>query len=176
MGESQQGENHPVAEARDDWKESTTALERISQVIEATATPKTAAEIAEEALVSTPTARKHLGSLVEIGTATAIEDSDATRYARDEDTLLYRRIRELANEQSRGQLTDGIQRMRERLRELEDTYDAASPDDLSSPVERNEQQGTWEAVSEWRTVERNLHVAQAALNYKRARDLGTATQ
>ena len=175
MGESRKADGHPVVQARDDWKESTTALERISQVIEATTTPKTAGEIAEAALVSTPTARKHLGSLVEIGTATAIEDSDATRYARDEDTLLYRRIRELANEQSRVDLTESIQRMRERLRELEDTYNAASPDDLASSIERD-QQGTWEAVSEWRTVERNLHVAQAALNYKRARDLGAATQ
>ena len=30
--------------------------------------------------------------------------------------------------------------------------------------------------TEWQTVERNLHIAQAAINYGRARDLGAATQ
>jgi len=165
----------PVPEAREEWRASTTALERVSQVLETTTTPKTASDIAEESSVSTPTARKHLESLVEIGTATASEDSDATRYARDEDQLLYRRIRTLASEQSRHDLTESIRSMREQIRTFESTHDAASPEDL---VSRFEGDGPvpWERVSEWQTVERNLHVAQAALNYKRARESGTATQ
>lgn len=67
-------ENEAVAEAREDWKSSTTALERVQQVVEQTTTPKTAKEVADEALVSEPTARKHLKSLVEIGKAAATEE------------------------------------------------------------------------------------------------------
>jgi len=53
-----------LRDARNEWQKSTTALERVNQVIEGTATSRTAAEIAEEALVSEPTARKHLRALV----------------------------------------------------------------------------------------------------------------
>jgi predicted ArsR family transcriptional regulator len=165
-----------IADAREDWKQSTTALERVQQVTEQTTTPKTAGAIAEEALVSEPTARKHLTSLVEIGTATASEEGDATRYARNEDTLLYQRIRELATEHSRDELIGSIQDMKHRIREFEDEYDAASPEDLATSLGSAEPEDAWEAVSEWQTTERNLHIAQAALNYGRARDLGAATQ
>jgi predicted ArsR family transcriptional regulator len=169
-------DSEAVTEARESWKSSTTALERVQQVIEQTTTPQTAKEIADEALVSEPTARKHLKSLVEIGTAAATEKAGATRYARNEDTVLYQRIRELATEQSREELIDSVQQMKSRIRELEDEYDAASPEDLVTSLDGAAPSETWEDVSEWQTTERNLHIAQAAINYGRARDLGAATQ
>lgn len=165
-----------IIDARQDWKSSTTALERVQQVIKQTTKPKTAGEIADEALVSEPTARKHLKSLVEVGRATTSQESDATRYARDEDTLLYQRIRELATEHSRDELIDSIQEMKHRIGEFEEEYDAASPEDLATSLGSADPDDAWKAVSEWQTTERNLHIAQAALNYGRARDLGAATQ
>lgn len=169
-------ENEAIAEAREDWKRSTTALDRVRQVIEQTTTHRTASEIAEEALVSEPTARKHLRSLVEVGTATATETGGATRYARNEDTLLYRRIRELVTEHSRDDLIERVQRMKRRIRDLEEEYDAASPEELATSLESGASSDAWEAVAEWQTTERNLHITQAAINYGRARDLGAATQ
>jgi predicted transcriptional regulator len=165
-----------ITEAREDWKSSTTALERVQQVVEQTTAPKTASQIADEALVSEPTARKHLKSLVNVGTAAAIEEAGATRYARNEDTILYRRIRELATEQSREDLIESVQQMKTRIRELEEEYDAASPEELATTLDGAAPTGAWEAVSEWQTTERNLHIAQAAINYGRARDLGAASQ
>lgn len=165
-----------IAEAREDWKSSTTALERVQQVVEQTTTPQTAGEIADEALVSEPTARKHLRSLVEVGTATATEERGATKYTRNEDTLLYQRIRELATEHSREELLESVQAMKRRIKEFGDEYDAASPEDLATSLGSDAPEGAWEAVSEWQTAERNLHIAQAAINYSRARDLGAATQ
>jgi predicted ArsR family transcriptional regulator len=170
------GESDTVAAAREDWKASTTALERVKQVVEQTTTPKTAGAIADEALVSEPTARKHLRSLVEIGTAATTEDGSATRYARNEDTMLYRRIRELSAEQSRDELIASIREMKERIRGLETEYDAASPEELASSLGKDAPAEAWEAVSEWQTTERNLHIAQAAINYGRARDLGAVSQ
>lgn len=165
-----------IADAREDWKSSTTALERVQQVVEQTTMPQTAGEIADEALVSEPTARKHLKSLVEVGTAAATEESDATKYARNEDTLLYQRIRELATKQSREELIESVQEMKRRIRNFEDEYDAASPEGLATSLGSDARDGAWEAVSDWQTTERNLHIAQAAINYGRARDLGAATQ
>ncbi|QZP39438.1 DUF7342 family protein [Halobaculum magnesiiphilum] len=167
---------NPVSRAREDWKRSTTALERVQQVIEQPSEPKTAAEVAAEALVSEPTARKHLKSLVEIGTASATEEEGATRYRRNEDTVLYRRIRELATERSRQELIESVHDMKRRIGEFEETYDAASPEDLATSLEPGATECAWEAVSEWQTTERNLHITQAAINYGRARDLGAATQ
>lgn len=175
-GERTDEENETVVSAREEWQSSTTALERIQQIIEQTTTPKTAGEIAEDTLVSEPTARKHLKSLVEVGTATAVEGSDATRYARNEDTLLYRRIRTLATEYSRDELIERIQQMKRQLNDLEDEYDAASPEELATSLQRDAPPGAWEDLSVWQTTERNLHIAQAAINYGRARDLGAATQ
>lgn len=174
--EEQGGGERVALDARQDWKRSTTALERVQQVIEQTTTPKTAGEIADEALVSEPTARKHLKSLVEVGTAIASEEPNATMYSRNEDTLLYQRIRELATERTQDELIESIQAMKHRIREFEDEYDAASPEDLATSLGTAVPEDAWEAVSEWQTTERNLHIAQAALNYGRARDLGAAMQ
>lgn len=175
-GERTDNADGTVDAARDEWKQSTTALERVSQVIETATTPRTAAELADEALVSEPTARKHLRSLVEVGTAAEHVDSDATRYSRNEDTLLYRRIRELSADRSREELIEDVRRMKRRIGEFEAEYDAASPEDLATDLDGSASEGAWAAVAEWQTVERNLHIVQAAINYGRARDLGAATQ
>ena len=93
--EHDQGSEDPIQSAETEWKASTTALERVKQVGEQTTTPKPARAIATEALVSEPTARKHLNALVEIGTVTATTESGTTKYSRNEDQLLYQRIRTL---------------------------------------------------------------------------------
>lgn len=165
-----------VTTAREEWKAATTALQRIQQVIKQTTTHKTAADLAEEALVSEPTARKHLETLVEIGTADTIEESGATRYARHEDRLLSRRIRELATEQSRDELIEHIHQMKDKLERFRTEYDAASPEELATTLQADTPAEAWTAVSEWQTTERNLHITQAAINYGRARDLGAVSQ
>lgn len=164
-----------VTAARRDWKASTTALQRVRQVIERTTDPKTASEVAGEALVSEPTARKHLDALVDVGTATTSRDGATTTYARDADTQLYRRIRDLATDHGREELLDRIREIKRRLAEFEAEYDAASPEEFAASLDNDAPPGAWEAVSEWQTAERNLYIAQAAVNYGRARDLGAAT-
>lgn len=165
-----------ISDAQERWKAATTALERVQQVIEQTTTAKPASEIADKALVSDPTARKHLKALVEIGTATAIEEPEATMYVRNEDTVLYQRIQALATEYSRDALIEQIHEMKRRITEFEDVYNAVSPEELTTTLGADAPVGAWEAVAEWQTTERNLHIAQAAINYGRARDLGAATQ
>lgn len=174
--EDDHNEHPDVVAAREEWRSQTTALERIQQVVERTTSSKTAAGIADEALVSEPTARKHLQSLIDTGVATAFEEPEATRYARNEDTLLYQRIRDLAAEQSREELLETVQRLKSQIRELEEAHDATSPEELVTQLESDAPSAAWTDVSEWQTAERDLHIVQAAINYRRARNLGAATQ
>jgi len=166
----------PIQTAEAEWKASTTALERIKQVSEQTATPQPVSAIATEALVSEPTARKHLNALVEVGTVTKITESGTTKYSRDDDQLLYQRIRTLASEHSRETLIDEIQDLKQRLDELKSEYDAVSPETIVTNLSADATESDWDAVAEWQTVERDLHIAQAAINYERARELGRTTE
>jgi len=174
--EHDQGSKNPIQSAEAEWKASTTALERVKQVSEQTTTPKPASAIATEALVSEPTARKHLNALAEIGTVTTTTESGTTKYSRDDDQLLYQRIRSLASEHSRETIIDEIQALKQRLNELKTEYDAVSPETFVTNLPTDACDSEWEAVAEWQTVERDLHIAQAALNYERARELGRATE
>lgn len=166
----------PIQAAEADWKASTTALERIKQVSEQTTTPQPVSAIATEALVSEPTARKHLNALVEVGTVTKTSEGGTTKYSRDDDQLLYQRIRTLASEHSRETIIDEIQDLKQRLDELKSEYDAVSPETVVTNLSADATESDWEAVAEWQTVERDLHIAQAAINYERARELGRATE
>ncbi|RJX47874.1 winged helix-turn-helix domain-containing protein [Halonotius pteroides] len=170
------GNEDPIQAAEAEWKASTTALERVKQVSEQTTTTEPVSEIATEALVSEPTARKHLNALVEIGTVTKTTESGTTKYSRDDDQLLYQRIRTLASEHSRETLIDEIQDLKQRLDELKTEYDAVSPETVVTDLSTDAVESDWEAVAEWQTVERDLHIAQAAINYERAREIGRATE
>jgi len=174
--EHDKGNHDAIHSAEAEWKASTTALERVKQVSEQTTTPKPVSAIATEALVSEPTARKHLSALVEIGTVTTTTESGTTKYSRDDDQLLYQRIRTLASEHSRETLIDEIQTLKRQLDELKTEYDVVSAETFVTTLPADAHDSDWEALAEYQTVERNLHIAQAALNYERARELGRATE
>ena len=58
----------------EEWKDETTAFERIVSVIDVTTEPAFASEIAERAVVSEPTVRKHLQSLASVGRVDTLDD------------------------------------------------------------------------------------------------------
>lgn len=62
----------------EDWKSETTPFERIYEVLEHTHNGQSAAEIAERAFVSEPTARRHLDALVTTGFAATAQDGRTT--------------------------------------------------------------------------------------------------
>lgn len=158
---------------REDWKAETTGFERVREILEETRKSASAGEIAGRALVSEPTARKHLGTLVDVGLTTTVEDGRTTRYARDEEHLLMERVRELRAEHDREELLDGIRRMKDQLREYEDTHEASSPEELAIGLDGTDEED-WNDVSAWRTTRQNLALAQTALSYAEAYDIATA--
>lgn len=146
----------------DEWLESTTKFERVSEVLRSTTTPQYARVIAERARVSEPTARKHLETLAETGFAETVATGRGTQYRRSRQTVAMRRITEIHRELTREELAAGIRDLRARLREFRDEYDAADPDDLAFQLESDADEG-WTAVTEWRATETDLEVAKAAL-------------
>jgi DNA-binding transcriptional ArsR family regulator len=150
-----------------DWKADTTPFERVYEIIEQTHEGQSAAEIADRALVSEPTARRHCKSLVNTGFAETDRDGQTTLYKRNSDRVLMSRIRELRDEADRNELLEGIKEMKAEVRRYEDRYDVVTPEELAQQLDADETKG-WDDLTAWRTTRQNLAVAQAALAYDEA--------
>jgi predicted ArsR family transcriptional regulator len=150
-----------------EWKDDTTPFERVYEIIEQTHEGQSAAEIADRALVSEPTARRHCKALVNTGFAETDHDGQTTLYRRNNDRILMSRIRELRNETDRAELLEGIKDMKSEIRRYEDRYDVVSPEELAQQLDADETEG-WDDLTAWKTTRQNLAVAQAALAYDEA--------
>lgn len=150
-----------------EWKADTSPFERVYEIVEQTHDGQSAAEIAERALVSEPTARRHCKTLVNTGFAETDRDGQTTLYRRDSDRILLSRIRELRENADRTDLLDGIKQMKAEIRRYEDRYDVLSPEELGQKLDADETEG-WDDLTAWKTTRQNLAVAQAALAYDEA--------
>jgi len=150
-----------------DWKDDTTPFERVYEIVEQTHEGQSAAEIADRALVSEPTARRHCKTLVNTGFAETNQDGQTTLYQRNSDRVLLSRIRELRDEADRTELLEGIKQLKTEVRRYEDQYDVVSPEELAQKLDADETDG-WDDLTAWKTARQNLAVAQAALAYDEA--------
>jgi len=150
-----------------DWKAETTPFERVYEIVEQTHDGQSAAEIADRALVSEPTARRHCKTLVNTGFAETEQDGQTTLYRRNSDRVLMSRIRELRDEAERTELLEGIKEMKAEIRRYEERYDVGSPEELARQLDADETEG-WDDLTAWRTTRQNLAVAHAALAYDEA--------
>jgi DNA-binding transcriptional ArsR family regulator len=148
--------------AIDEWKAETTAFDRVTTVIDTTAEPAFAREIAEHAAVAEPTARRHLQSLAEAGRVTAVSAEGGIKYRRSPSTLAMRRIATLHDEYSKTELQEAIEDLREKLATLRRKHGVGDADDLVTELEAGAD--GWTDVSRMRTLEENLDVAKAALH------------
>lgn len=146
----------------EEWKEETTAFDRITTVIDATAEPSFAGKIADRAAVAEPTARRHLKSLAEVGRVAAVSADGGTKYKRSPSMLAMRRISGLHATYSKAELQDAIADLREKLASLRDRYGVSDADDFATELELSDD--GWTDVSRWRDLEENLDIAKAALN------------
>lgn len=153
--------------ARQTWQDETTPFERVYEVIEETREGASAAEIAERALVSEPTARRHCTALVNTGFAETESEGRTTLYKRDPDRVLMTRIRELRETASREEIVERVREMKRELRAYETEYDAQSPEALARDLDSEETEG-WNDLTDWQTTRRNLAIANAALAYDEA--------
>jgi predicted ArsR family transcriptional regulator len=162
---------------RADWEAETTPYERVRQVISRTYTPMSADAVADAALTSSKTARKHLDTLADEGfVATEPGDYGGTHYRRSPTSLVVEQAADILEHVSTDDLVDRIAAMRGRLEEFRTTYGVESPEELtvvqvnqtlasdSSPAPEISP----EEMREWQTTRRNLAFATAALSITNA--------
>lgn len=160
--------------AEQEWKATTTGFERVESILRRTTELQSAREISDRALVSEPTARKHLSSLVTSGHATTEKAGNTTLYRRNPDQRRLERIQHLADEHTRTELESAIRDMKARIQVFETEYDVTGPEELVQTLEPDDEQG-WNDVSHWKTTRRNLAFAKTALSFKETRTIDAKT-
>ena len=156
----------------DEWTSSTTARERVKEILEETTTYSKVSTIADRARVSEPTTRKYLNELVEEGFGTTEQNGRTTLYKRNQGRLVDRRIEELRTTCSHQELVEGIQEMKESIAAFRATHDVESPEDLVIELEPGDE--GWSDVGQWQSTRRNLAIAKAAIQVGEAHRLAEA--
>lgn len=144
-----------------EWKQSTTAFERIHTVLKNTADPRTTGEIADAAATTKPTVRKHVQPLVDAGMVEEDASGNATRYAWSRTQRRVNRVAELAEDHSPAELDAKIRRAKERIAALAEEFGVDSPTELVARLDAHDDSG-WNALSKWRTLEDDLKRLKAA--------------
>lgn len=152
----------------EEWEADTTPGERVRTVMKRTHDPQPVARIAERALTSETTARKHLDALDTDGFVEALSrpDERGTRYRRAPRSVVLERARQLLDSVDVETLSTRVAELRETVREFEEQTGAESP--RAAAVDEGELDPA--AVTEWQTARRNLKLARAALALADATD------
>jgi predicted ArsR family transcriptional regulator len=119
------------------------------------------ATIAERALTSETTARKHLGILAEDGFVEAVSPSAerGTWYKRTPRSVVLERAGQILDSVDVDTLAERVSKLIETVREYEERAGAESPRAAAIDDSRLSAQ----EVTEWQTARRNLKLARAAL-------------
>lgn len=152
-----------------EWKNETTADERIRTVINRTTIPKSASDIADTALVSETKARATLNKLAEEGIVRSQQTDSGKLYGRNPEWHLLKQINQLAGSET---LVDQIQRVKQELAEYKAKYDATDPEELLIS-DKELTQNELDDISHWRTAERELSHLRAAYRLKEAKEQGS---
>ncbi|MFC7228010.1 transcriptional regulator [Salinirubellus salinus] len=121
--------------------------------------PMTAAELAERADCSTESARTHLSFYADLGIVIKHEGRPV-RYERNDDYFEWRRVNELARENTVDELQTRVSELTDRIENYRNEYDADSPaeiDVLEFDPERIDD--VYVELGQWATAieERALH-------------------
>ena len=152
-----------------EWKADTTPGERVRSIIRRTYDPQSVATIAERALTTETTARKHLGILADDGFVEAVSTPEerGTCYRRAPRSLVLERAQQILDSVDIDTLAARVTELSDTVREFEERAGAESPRaaavgdaDLSA-----------DEVTEWQTTRRNLKIARAALALADATDV-----
>jgi predicted ArsR family transcriptional regulator len=145
----------------EEWKVDTTPGERVRTVMKRTYDPQSVATIAERALSSETTARKHLRVLTGDGFVEEVSTPEkrGTRYRRTPRSVVLERAQQMLDSVDIETLSARVAELRESVREFEERTGAESP----SAAAVDDAELSAEAVTEWQTARRNLKLARAAL-------------
>ncbi len=145
----------------EEWKADTTPGERVRTVMKRTYDPQPVATIAERALTTETTARKHLNVLAEDGFVAAVSPPEArgTWYKRAPRSLVLERAQQMLDSVDVETLSAHVTELRETVREFEEKTGVESP--RAAAIADAEVDTAM--ITEWQTAHRNLKLARAAL-------------
>jgi predicted ArsR family transcriptional regulator len=162
---------------RDRWEEDRTTFQRIYDVVLGTQEYQSATAFADHASCSETAARRALEQLAEMGIADRREGRPAT-YRRNEAYLTWKRVESLAREHTPETLRSRLDELVADDQDFQQRLGVPDPDAVTVadlPVDDHETaEQRWEALSEWRTVRRDIRVLRRAVQRAEARvDDGT---
>lgn len=145
----------------EEWKADTTPGERVRTIMKRTYDPQAVATIAERALTSETTARKHLDILTEDGFVEAVSPANKRGiwYKRAPRSVVLERAQQILDATDVETLSARVGDLRETVREFEERAGAESP--RAAAIDGANLSD--EAITEWQTARRNLKLARAAL-------------
>lgn len=150
------------------WKAHTTGFDRVQSVALTLSESRTAAWIADEALVAENTARRHLRRLAELNVLTADDDGGATTYYPDPVYVRTREVRALVDEHDQDGLAALAVDLTEDIDEWRAEYGASSPDEVragaaTETVSADEARERRRVASDWEHARYRLSLVEDAL-------------
>lgn len=161
----------------DDWTEPDELVdaqptrERLLDVVLQLREPTKVSAVAERADCDTGTARDYLEWFASMGVVRQANDRPA-RYERNDAYLRWRRIEQLRTTYSEEEIVDELASTLEEIEALRDRFGVDAPDAVSLLDAGGDVETIWEAVSEWKTLERRAALLDDA---RRDRSSGGAS-
>jgi len=137
--------------------------ERLLDVVTGLRTPAKVSDIADLADCDTGTARDYLTWFDEMGLVHR-HDGRPVRYERNDAYFRWRRIDRIREDYSEQEVVETLSDALDRIEAYRARFDAAHPSDVSL-VDASRDMPTedaWEALSEWKTLERRAALLDAA--------------
>ncbi len=137
--------------------------ERLLDVITGLRTPMKLSDVADLADCDTETARDYLEWFDEMGMVQC-HDGRPVRYERNDAYFQWRRVERIRTEYTDQEIIEALSNTLNQIEDYRRQFDADSPDEVSL-VEASRDMSTedaWDALSEWKTLERRASLLDAA--------------
>ncbi len=137
--------------------------ERVLNVVTGLRTPTKVSDIADLADCDTETARDYLKWFDEMGMVHR-HDGRPVRYERNDAYFQWRRIDRIREDYSAQEIVETLSDTLEQIEDYREQFDANDPNGVSLlEASRNmSTEDAWEALSEWKTLERRAALLDAA--------------
>ena len=137
--------------------------ERMLDVIMQLRDPAKVSTIAERADCDTETARDYLEWFASMGMIREIAERPV-RYERNNSYLRWRRVEQIREQYSEKEIVEALTETLEAVEEYRERFDAETPNEVSLVEASHEGsvEDAWEALSDWKTLERRAALLDAA--------------
>ena len=155
-----------VTDSRKQWQADRTTFQRVYDVLVGTSDPASAQQFAKWADCSENGARQALEQLTEMGIAERSDTRPAT-YQRNPSYFRWKRVEQLAREQSPSDLRARIDDLIEDDQAFQAKYGVPDPDAVATSDDAVEDHEAlherWNDLTEWRTIRRDIIVLKQAV-------------